>query len=155
MGGAIFFKACGAGKGQGEKKVLSKTTRSSCGALLIRAFLERAGERPTCSGARASKATRGDRHEEREPQQSTRQKRGVEQSTAPSRAAAARDDGSSCVRAVELQVVSSARDPKIFGLRRCGIAPEAPISLPQEGHKAHRRNGRVDGLYKLQALHCC
>ena len=143
MDGLIFFKACGAGKGQGEKKVLSKNTRSSCGALLIRAFLERAGERPTCSGARASKATRGDRHEEREPQQSTRQKHGIEQSTAPSRAAAARDDGSSGVRAVELQVVSAARDPKIFGLRRC-LAPEAPISLPQEGHKVHRRNGRVD-----------
>ena len=25
----------------------------------------------------------------------------------------------------------------------------------QEGHKAHRRNGRVDGLYKLQAVYCC
>ena len=80
---------------------------------------------------------------ESEPQQSTRQKHGVEQSTAPSRAAAAQDDGSSGVRAVELQVVSAARDPKIFGLRRC-LAPEAPISLPQEGHKVHRRNGRVD-----------
>ena len=54
-----------------------------------------------------------------------RQKHGVEQSTAPSRAAAARDDGSSGVRALELQVVSAARDPKIFGLRRCGLAPEA------------------------------
>ena len=92
---------------------------------------------------------------ESEPQQSTRQKHGVEQSTAPSRAAAARDDGSSGVRAVELQIVSSARDHKIFGLRRCGLAPEAPISLPQEGHKAHRRNGRIDGLYKLYAVHCC
>ena len=57
---------------------------------------------------------------ESEPQQSTRQKHGVEQSTAPSRAAAARDDGSSCARAVELQIVSSARDPNVFGLRRCG-----------------------------------
>ena len=152
MGGAIFFKACGAGKGQGGKKGLQqKTEKLLRSILLIRAFLER----PTCFGARASKATRRDRHEEREPQQSTRQKRGVEQSTAPSRAAAARVDGSSCVRAVELQVVSSARDPKIFGLRRCGIAPEAPISLPQEGHKAHRRNGRIDGLYKLQAVYCC
>ena len=63
----------------------------------MRSSSEPGSERPTCSGARASKATRGDRHEEREPQQSTRQKRGVEQSTAPSRAAAARDDGSSCV----------------------------------------------------------
>ena len=128
MGGPVFFLACGAGKGQGGKKGLQqKTEKLLRSILLIRAFLERAGERPTCSGARASKATGGDRHEEREPQQSTRQKHGVEQSTAPSRAAAARDDGSSCVRAVELQIVSSARDPKIFGLRRCGIAPEAPI----------------------------
>ena len=88
------------------------------------------------------KATGGDRHEEREPQrrheerepqQSTRQKHGVEQSTAPSRAAAARDDGSSCVRAFELQIVSSARDPKIFGLRRCGLAQQAPVPCPKRG----------------------
>ena len=70
---------------------------------------------------------------ESEPQQSTRQKRGVEQSTAPSRAAAARDDGSSGVRGFELQVVSAARYPKIFGLRRCGLAPEAPICCPKRG----------------------
>ena len=71
---------------------------------------------------------------ESEPQQSTRQKHGVEQSTAPSRAAAARDDGSSGVSAVELQVVSSARDHKIFSLRRCGLAPEAPLfPCPKRG----------------------
>ena len=157
MGGAIFFKACGAGKGQGEKKVLSKNTRSSCGALLlIRAFLERAGERPTCSKLARRKrlaeiGTKRDNHSRAR----ARQKHGIEQSTAPSRAAAARDDGSSGVSAVELQVVSAARGPKILGLRRCGVAPEAPIFLPQEGHKAHRRNGRIDGLYKLQAVHCC
>ena len=63
----------------------------------------------------------------------------VEQSTAPSRAAAARDDGSSGVRGFELQVVSAARYPKFFGLRRCGLAPEAPIPAPRGAQGAPKK----------------
>ena len=34
---------------------------------------------------------------------------------------------------LSMQIVSSARDPKILGLRRCGLAPEAPICCPKRG----------------------
>ena len=98
--------------------------------LLVRSRKPATGRPATCSRARRQ-ATRGGRHEENRGDR--HEENGVEQSTAPSRAAAARDDGSSGVRAVELQVVSSARDPKILGLRRCGLAPEAPICCPKRG----------------------
>ena len=155
MGGAIFFKACGAGKGQGEKKVLSKNTRSSCGALLlIRAFLERAGERPTCSklARRKRLAEIGTKRENRS--------RARGRSTASSRARRHLGRRQPEMTAARAYVLSSCRSylpleiPK-FSACGAGLAPQAPISLPQEGHKAHRRNGRIDGLYKLYAVHCC
>ena len=132
-----IFKACGAGKGQGKKKGLQqKTEKLLRRALLIRALLERAGERPTCSklARRKRLAEIGTKRENR-----TRQKHGVEQSTAPSRAAAARDDGSSGVRAVELQIVSSARDPKIFGLRRWSCATGAYFPAPRGAQGAPKK----------------
>ena len=136
-----IFKACGAGKGQGEKKGLQqKTEKLLRRALLIRALLERAGERPTCSklARRKRLAEIGTKRENRSRARA-RQKHGVEQSTAPSRAAAARDDGSSGVRAVELQIVSSARDHKIFGLRRCGLAPGAYFPAPRGAQGAPKK----------------
>ena len=112
MGGAIFFRACGTGKGQEKKKGLQqKTEKLLRSILLIRAFLERAPESDRLALALARRKRLAEIGTKRENR--TRQKHGVEQSTAPSRAAAARDDGSSGVRAFELKIVSSARYPKI------------------------------------------
>ena len=155
MGGAIFFKACGAGKGQGKKKVFSKNTRSSCGALLIRAFLERAGERATdfLCGARASKATRRERHEGK--QQSTR-------STASSKAASSRLVSkhvrtSCCHLGIELQMRFVARSQKF---RPAALKPrQRRLPLPQEGHKATEEMvasmTSTRSTSSTKVVHCC
>ena len=157
MGGAIFFKACGAGKGQGKKKGFQQKTRSSCGALLlIRAFLERAGERPTCSklARRKRLAEIGTKRENRS--------RARGRSAASSRARRHLGRRQPEMTAARAYVLSSCN--RIYLLLEvpnssaCGavvLRQKRRFSLPQEGHKAHRRNGRIDGLYKLQAVHCC
>ena len=111
MGGAIFFKACGAGKGQGKKKVFSKNTRSSCGALLIRAFLERAGERATDFLWRSRVESNSQSAARREAAE--HEKHGIEQSGVISAGEQARTHELLSSRNRDLQL-----DLKSFGLRR-------------------------------------
>ena len=130
-------------EGAGEKKGLPSKNHKKLlrSILLIRAFLERAPESDRLALALARRkrlAEIGTKRENRSRARG-RSKHGIEQSTAPSRAAAARDDGSSGVRGFELQVVSAARYPKFFGLRRCGLAPEAPIPAPRGAQGAPKK----------------
>ena len=94
------------------------------------AFLDRAGERATdlLSHSRADKrlAEIGTKRSTAEHEQ----KHGVEQSTASSRAVSKQHvrtrSGSSCNSHLQL-------NPQNFGLRRCDLAPEAPISRGAQG----------------------
>ena len=94
------------------------------GALLVGAFLDRAGERATdlLSHSRADKrlAEIGTKRSTAE-----HEKHGVEQSTASSRAVSKH----ACARAAVISASSCGShlqlDIKIFRLRRCGHAPEA------------------------------
>jgi hypothetical protein len=137
----------------GKKKAFSKNHKKALAEQLVRAFLDRAGERATdlLSRSRADKrvAEIGTKRSTAEHEQ----KHGVEQSTASSRAVSKQHvrtrSGSSCRSHLQLT-------PKNFGLRRCDLAPEAPIPLAPEGHKAHRRNGRIDDLNKVyKQYYCC
>ena len=47
MGGAIFFKACGAGKGQGKKKVFSKNHKKLLRSIIADSCVPRASRRAT------------------------------------------------------------------------------------------------------------
>ena len=157
MGGAIFFKACGAGKGQGEKKVFSKNHKKLLRSiiLLIRAFLERAGERPTCSklARRKRLAEIGTKRENRS--------RARGRSAVSSRARRHLGRRQPEMTAARAYVLSSCRSyllletPKLSACGAVVLRQRRRFPLPQEGHKAHRRNGRIDGLYKLYAVHCC
>ena len=124
-------------------------------ALLIRAFLERAGERATdlLCGARASKATRRERHEGK--QQSTR-------STASSKAASSRLVSkhvrtSCCHLGIELQMRFVARFQKF---RPAALKPrQRRLPLPQEGHKATEEMvasmTSTRSTSSTKVVHCC
>ena len=156
VGGAILFKACGAGKGQGGKKGLQQKTEK-----LLRSIADscvpRSSRRATDLLWRSRVESDSRRSAQRERANRSRA-RG--RSTASSRARRHLGRRQPEMTAARAYVLSSCRSylpleiPK-FSACGAGLAPQAPISLPQEGHKAHRRNGRIDGLYKLQAVHCC
>ena len=56
---------------------------------------------------------------------------------------------SSCRSYLLLEIAKFSACGAVLRQRRLFLCPN------QEGHKAHRRNGRADGLYKLQAVLCC
>ena len=125
-----FSKACGAPEEEEKKVFTAKTTRRLLRSTAGFAFLDRAGERATdlLSRSRADKrlAEIGTKRSTAEHEQ----KHGVEQSTASSRAVSKQHvrtrSGSSCRSHLQL-------NPQNFGLRRCDLAPEAPISRGAQG----------------------
>ena len=156
--GPYFFKACGAGKGQGRKK--GKSEEGSLAMMMSSiadSCVPRASRRATDLLWRSRVESDSRRSAQRERANRSRA-RG--RSTASSRARRHLGRRQPEMTAARAYVLSSCRSylpleiPK-FSACGAGLAPQAPISLPQEGHKAHRRNGRIDGLYKLQAVHCC
>ena len=157
MGGPIFFKACGAGKGQGRKK--GKPKEGSCNdehqhCWFVRSSSEPVSERPTCSRARTSRVDSNSRRAaRREAQHSTRSttssKARASSRAVSTYAGAAVVSGSSCRSHLLL-------DPKIFGLWRCDLGPETRNFL---GTRHAEKNGRVDDLYKVyeveERYNCC
>ena len=156
----VCIHPAGAGKGQGKrgkkKRSSVKTTRSSCGALLlIRAFLERAGERPTCSklARRKRLAEIGTKRENRS--------RARGRSAVSSRARRHLGRRQPEMTAARAYVLSSCRSYLLLETTKfsaCGavVLRQRRLYFPApRGAQAHRRNGRIDGLYKLQAVHCC
>ena len=121
----------------------------------MRSSSEPGSERPTCSGARASKATRRARHEGREAAE--HEKHGIEQSGVISAGEQTRTHELLSSRNRASDAICSS----LSKISACGAetAPEAPIALPQEGHKATEEMvasmTSTRSTSSTKVVHCC